>query len=211
MRYFLQYHNIDKLGWVPLDEQPFLQTQLAIATRRPSVRKAVGGTVFLIASLGKPRRYFLWECFRVEAVEPEGADLCAHGTGWQLVPPQPLEGPAFEEFRKSCAYFIGFRGIDDLPYHATLVDLAGRFHRDAVNDDAERFCTMLIDRLPGNADVHFYRGFVRHRLGRSADALADLEEALRRPGEFLDEARTLVRAARLDLPFNGRTGEVSHS
>jgi hypothetical protein len=188
MRYFLQYHNVDKLGWVPLDERPFLQTELAIATRRPVVRKAIGGTVFLVVRLGKPGRYYLWECFRVEGVEPEGADLCAHGTGWQLVPPQPLEGPDFEAFRRSCAYFIGFRSIDDLPYHATLVDLAGRFRRDDVDDDTERFCTTLIDCLPEAPDVYFYRGFVRLRLGRRAGALADLDEALRRDGEFVDEA-----------------------
>jgi hypothetical protein len=195
MRYFLQYHNVDKLGWVPLDERPFLQKDLAIATRRPLVRKAVGGTVFLIARLGKPRRYYLWECFRVEAVEPEGDDLCAHGSGWQLVPPQPLEGPAFEQFRKACAYFIGFRCIDELPFHTTLVELADRFRRDDVNDDAERFCTLLIDALPDSADVHFYRGFVRQRLGRRAGALADLDEALRRNGEFAEEARACRRLA----------------
>jgi hypothetical protein len=195
MRYFLQFHNVDKLGWVPLDERPFLQTQLAIATRRPIVRKAVGGTVFLIARLGKPRRYYLWEGFQVEDVEPEGADLCAHGTGWQLVPPQPLEGPEFEAFRKACAYFIGFRRIDDLPYHATLVELAQRFRRDDVTDDAERFCTMLIEALPDSPDVHFYRGFVRQRLGRRAGALADLDEALRRQGEFVAEARACRRLA----------------
>jgi hypothetical protein len=195
MRYFLQYHNIDKLGWVPLDERPFLQTQLAIATRRAIVRKAIGGTVFLIASLGRPRRYYLWECFRVEGVEPEGADLCAHGTGWQLVPPQPLEGPAFEDFRKACAFFIGFRCIDDLPYHVTLLDLAQRFRGDDVNEDAERFCTMLIDRLPANSDVYFYRGFVRLRLGRAQGALADLDEALRRNGEFQGEIRACRRLA----------------
>lgn len=195
MRYFLQYHNIDKLGWAPLDERPFLQTQLAIATRRSVVRQSVGGTVFLVASLGKPRRYYLWECFQVEGVEPEGADLCAHGTGWQLVPPQLLSGPDFEAFRKACAYFIGFRCIDKLPYHATLVDLAHRFRRDDVNQDAERFCTHLIDCLPGNADVHFYRGFVRQRLGDRAGALDDLDEALRRQGEFLDEARACRRLA----------------
>jgi hypothetical protein len=193
MPYFLQYHNVEKLGWVPLDERPFLQTQLAIATRRSSVRQAIGGTVFLIVRLGKRGRYYLWECFQVEGVEPEGADLCAHGSGWQLVPPQPLEGPGFEAFRKACAYFIGFRRIDDLPYHATLVELAHRFRRDDVNDEAERFCTHLIDCLPDSPDVHFYRGLVRQRLGDRSGALADLDEALRRGGEFVDEARACRR------------------
>jgi hypothetical protein len=195
MRHFIQFHNTDKLGWVPLDERPFLQTRLAIATRRALAHQAVGGTVFLIARLPRPRCYYLWECFQVEAVEPEGNDLCVHGSGWQLVPPQPLEGPAFEEFRRACAYFIGFQCIDALPYCATLVELAQRYHLPEVNDEAERFCSLLIEALPESADVYFFRGFVRQRLGRRAGALADLDEALRRGSEFRDEALTCRRLA----------------
>src|SRR6478672_4395693 len=98
MRFFIQYHNVEKLGWVPLDDRPFQQTQLAIYTRRALVEKAIGSTVFLVVSLPRPRRYYLWECFRIEEVRREEGDICAWGTGWQLVPPQRLEGPAFDDF-----------------------------------------------------------------------------------------------------------------
>ena len=87
MRYFLQYHNVEKLGWAPLDEEPFLQTPLSIATRKPAAHQAVGATIFVIASLGKPRHYYLWESFVAEGVTREGDDLCVWGSGRQLVPP----------------------------------------------------------------------------------------------------------------------------
>lgn len=194
MRYYLQYHNVEKLGWVPFDEQPFLQTQLSIGTRKPIAHQTIGATVFVIASLGRPRRYYFWEHFRVEGVEKEVDDLCVWGTGRQLTPPVCLEGDDFEAFRRSCANFIGFRCIDDLPYTATLARLC-RHTPPEINDETERFCTMLIDALPASADVPFYRGFVRQRLGRPRDAIPDLEEAIRRGTEFLDESKACLHLA----------------
>jgi hypothetical protein len=188
MRYFLQYHNCDKLGWVPLDEQPFLQTQLAIYTRRPLVKKTIGDTVFVIASFGKPKRYYLWECFLVEGVEPEGTDFCAWGTGWQLVPPQRLQGEEFKAFHKACAWFIGFRAIGDLPYCAHLIDLTERYRHTEVNTQVEQFCSEILESLPDSGDAWFFRGFVRTRLRRFTEALPDLDEAIRRETEFVAEA-----------------------
>src|SRR5262245_26281260 len=115
MSYYLQYHNCDKLGWAPLDDRPFLQTRLAIYTRRAQVVRAVGGTVFVIASLGSPKRYYLWECFEVAEVRQEDGQYCAWGEGWQLAPPRLLAGEDFLAFKKACANFVGFRNIDDLP------------------------------------------------------------------------------------------------
>jgi hypothetical protein len=190
MRYFLQYHNCDKLGWVPLDEEPFLEKHLAIYTRKPLVKKAVGATVFVVASFGKPKRYYLWECFRVEKVETEGQEFCAWGTGWQLAPPQRLQGEAFEEFRKACAWFIGFRGIDGLPYRSTLIDLADRHRAERITPELDRFCTKIVEHMPGSGDAWYFRGFVRSRLGRREEALADLTEAVRLGTEFLAEAES---------------------
>ena len=171
-----------------------MQTRLSIATRKPAAHQAVGATVFVIASLGKPRRYYLWESFRAEGVTREGDDLCVWGTGRQLVPPALLEGEAFDTFRTACANFIGFRSIDDLPYAATLAALAAA-DQGRITDDAERFCDVLVETLPDNADVYFYRGFVRHRLGRWTEAIADLAEARRRGTEFADEAKACLRLA----------------
>jgi hypothetical protein len=191
MRYYLQYHNCDKLGWVPLDAEPFVQTQLAVYTRRPGARKALGATVFVIASFGRPKRYYLWERFVVEKVEPEGANFCAWGPGWQLIPPQRLHGEDFEAFRKACAYFIGFRAIDNLPYCATLNRLSMEHRGSAVTPGAEAFCTGLLAHTPGCGDAWFFRGVVRARLGRRAEALADLAVALTLDTEFAAEAEAL--------------------
>lgn len=201
MRYFLQYHNVEKLGWVPLDEAPFLQTRLSIGTRKPVARRSVGATVFVIVGLVLPadakgqreRRFYLWEHFTVEGVQPEGDDLCVHGTGRQLMPPVLLQGEEFLAFRRQCANFIGFRSIDELAYTKRLVELCER--SGEINAEVERFCTSLIEMLPACADVHFYRGFVRQRLGRHLDAITDLAEAIRRGSEFAVEAKECLRNA----------------
>jgi hypothetical protein len=194
MRYFLQYHNVEKLGWVPFDARPFLQTQLSIATRKPVAQQSIGSTVFVIASLGTPRRYYLWERFRVEGVEKEGEDFCVWGTGRQLTPPARLEGDDFESFRKACAYFIGFRCIDDLPYAASLAALC-RDDAPQLNDECERFCSWLIEALPDSPDAPYFRGAVRLGLGKPLDAVTDLAEAIRRGTEFLGESKACLRLA----------------
>jgi hypothetical protein len=191
MRYFLQYHNCEKLGWAPLDGEPFLQTQLGVYTRRPVVRQAVGGTVFVVASLGRPKRYYLWERFQVEKVEPQGADYGAWGPGWQLVPPQQLRGDDFEAFRRACAFFVGFRAIDHLPYCAVLDRLSLEHRRAELTPAAEAFCTHLLAAMPHRGDAWFFRGAVRARLGRRGEALADLAVAAALGGEFAADAEAL--------------------
>lgn len=186
MPYYLQYHNCDRLGWVPLDDRPFLQTRLSIYTRRPLVTRAVGGTVFVIASLGSPKRYYLWERFEIAEVHQEGKEYCAWGDGWQLAPPRLLAGEEFTRFRQACAYFVGFRSIDALPYTRTLIDLAQQFRADQLTPVVDRFCDQLLDALPASGDVRFARGFVREQLGRHADALADLDAASRLGTEHPD-------------------------
>ena len=70
MNSFIQYHNIQNEGLL-LSDPPFSATRLAIHTRRPNVKKA-DGRVFLIAGIGRPRRFFLWETFEVEKVTGNG-------------------------------------------------------------------------------------------------------------------------------------------
>ena len=177
---------------MPLDDQPFLQTQLSIGTRKGIAHQTTGATVLVIASLGKPRRYYLWEHFLVQGVEAEGEDLCVWGIGRQLTPPAPLEGEGFDDFRKACANFIGFRNIDELPYTATLAALCSQ-QPAQINDECEQFCTMLIDALPDSPDVHYYRGVVRYHQNRHLDAVLDLAEAIRRGSEFVGEAKGYLR------------------
>jgi hypothetical protein len=186
---YLQYHNAAKLGWVPLDTQPFLQTQLAIFTRRASVKKAIGSTVFVVVSLGNPRRYYLWESFQIANVRQEDEHFCAWGTGWQLCPPQRLKGDAFVAFRKACANFVGFRAIDQLPYTATLRELAIRYRHRPLSDEVVRFCTDLIAELPTNGDLWYAQGFVRQQLGHEHEARADYSRAIQLGTEFANEAK----------------------
>lgn len=123
MKFFVQYHNIANEGLL-LSDPPFSATRLAIHTRRPNVRDAEG-RVFLIAGVGRPRRFFLWETFEVEEVVASGdGEFEASGTGWQLAPPVELTGKPFEAFKSACANFVGFRSINDLPFAQTLNKLA---------------------------------------------------------------------------------------
>lgn len=116
---YVQYHNVGDRG-LPLTLPPFAETQLCIVTGRANVQQA-RGQVFLIAGLGTPRRYFLWETFNLKQTEPiAGGRFRASGTGWQLAPPQELVGAEFEAFRTACANFVGFRRIDHLPFCDTL-------------------------------------------------------------------------------------------
>ena len=128
MNHHIQYHNTDKEGFKYLfsDDDRF-----GFYTRLSHVKKAQG-TVFLIVGIGKPRQYFLWDAFEIEQVEPQDHGIYhAEGPGWRLCPPQRLEGADFDAFKNSCANFVGFRKIDDLPYSITLNRLAERFHRPA--------------------------------------------------------------------------------
>jgi hypothetical protein len=123
MNLYVQYHNVANEGLL-LSDPPFSQTRLGIHTRRSNVQKA-DGRVFLIAGVGRPRRFFLWETFEVEKVRADAEGLFhATGTGWQLAPPVELSGKAFDAFKSACANFVGFRSITDLPFAQTLNKLA---------------------------------------------------------------------------------------
>ena len=127
MNHYIQYHNSDKEGvkYLLADDGRF-----AICTRLSHVQKALG-TVFLIVGVGRPRQYFLWDAFEIKRVETHSnGAFVAEGPGWRLSPPQRLDGADFDAFKSSCANFVGFRKIDDLPYCATLTKLAKK-HRSA--------------------------------------------------------------------------------
>ncbi len=126
MNSFVQYHNVESEG-LPLSLPPFAETGLSIRTSVPIVQ-AAEGRVFLIAGIGRPRRYFLWETFEIQSVKKNSkGEFVASGTGWQLAPPAELTGQAFEAFQSACANFVGFRDVSKLPYAKTLLKLAEKF------------------------------------------------------------------------------------
>jgi len=187
MRACIQYHNAEKLGWVPFGERPFLQTQLAVFTRRPAARHAGGATVYLIVRLGTPARYYLWDAFTADHVEPHDGGHRIWGDGRQLVPPARLEGEAFEAFRRACANFVGFRRVDDHPYRAELARLAASEARE-LGAEAEAFCDMLVKWRPSSGDPYYHRGCVRAARGDHAGAALDFSEAVRLGTEYAARA-----------------------
>ena len=161
MNYYLQYHNVQNEGLL-LSDPPFSATRLGIRTRRPSVRDAEG-RVFLIAGVGRPRRYFLWETFEVEEVTASGdGGFQASGTGWQLAPPAELTGKPFEQFKSACANFVGFRSINDLPFSLTLNKLAEENRPPGKPEHIVSFLNTLDGLLP---DDDPERAAVRTALG----------------------------------------------
>jgi hypothetical protein len=149
VKHYIQYYNFEKMERFPNGADAFLTTRMGVFSKVSSVKDAKGGTVFVIAGLGKPKRYYLWEAFTVEDVASDGSQYIVSGPGWLLFPPQRLEGKAFEAFKATCANFVGFRAIDGLPYLDTLRKLANQYHLPKVNAACEDFCTELIELLPG--------------------------------------------------------------
>ena len=161
MNFYIQYHNVANEGLI-LTDPPFNATRLAIHTRRPNVQKAEG-RVFLVAGVGRPRRYFLWETFEVEEVTAsDDGEFEASGSGWQLAPPVELTGKPFEEFKSACANFVGSRCITDLPFARTLNKLAEESRPPGEPGSIISFLTTL-DGLLDDDDSE--RAAVRTALG----------------------------------------------
>jgi ASCH domain len=149
MKLYVQYHNIAVEG-LPFDDPPFSATRLWIHTRKTGVQSAVGW-VFLIAGLGRPRQYYLWETFEIDSVrvQPNG-EFVARGDGWRLAPPRRLAGPAFERFRRACANFVGFCRVDHLPYAQTLLAIARSNRLPAKVAATVNFLKAMLVELKGD-------------------------------------------------------------
>jgi hypothetical protein len=185
---YLQYFNCEKMGRFPNGGDALLTRRMGVFTKLPSVKEAKGGTVFVIAGLGKPKRYYLWEAFTIEDVEHDGEQYTVSGPGWVLLPPAALEGKDFDRFKAACANFVSFRAIDDQPYRETLRKLADRFRAGTVNPACEAFCDELIATLPKHGDSYYYRGTVRQLLGKAEAAQEDFAKALHLGTNFPNEA-----------------------
>lgn len=120
---YLQYHNCETQGTLP-HAWTREATRVQIYTKVSAARQA-SGRVLLIAGIGLPRKYYLWSSFTIDRChqKPDGY-VHLEGPGWQLAPPQLLEGKAFQQFKTACANFIGFRSISALPYAQSLLKLA---------------------------------------------------------------------------------------
>ena len=64
MRYFVQYHNPDKMGFEVSPKIFAVQTDKGEQVR-------AGDTIWLVTGKGRPRRYFLCNMFEAEDVHPQ--------------------------------------------------------------------------------------------------------------------------------------------
>jgi hypothetical protein len=211
MRHFVQYHNYEKLQVLPRRDPPFLEGKGYVNTSVRTVTGACGDTALLILGIGEPRRsFFLWERFEIESVKSQGEYVTergksvelflATGKGWQLIPPARLEGKEFDEFRRACADFVGFRAIDQLSYLKTLIDLSVQNRKSNYDESLEAFCSVLIGLAPDEAEAYYYRGLVRQHLGRHSQAGDDFREAA-------TQLTSLLRYAEENVPAEERDAE----
>jgi len=137
MRFWLQYHSYDNLGYLPsgyetdvkdistLDTSNFELS--CVTTSKPAIRNAIGDIVFLIVGYGKnPKSYVLWSWFFIDEVEERpGEGFDAFGEGKVLNSLPLLTGKEFDEFKKQMANFsLGFINISNRPYTQYLIELA---------------------------------------------------------------------------------------
>src|SRR5947207_4151677 len=141
---FIQYFNVEKMGRFPNGADALLTTRMGVFTKLATVQQAKGGTVYVISGFGKPKKYVLWEAFTIEEVTRQDDQFVVSGPGWVLLPPAPLEGQEFDQFKAACANFIGFRRIDDQPYKDTLRKVAGANRKSALTPACEAFCDELV-------------------------------------------------------------------
>lgn len=193
MKHYLQYFNCEKMGRFPNGADALLTRQMGVFTKLAAVKDARGATIFVIAGFGKPKQYYLWESFTIEDVNWDGEQYTCSGPGWVLLPPAELQGKAFEAFKGACANFVGFRAIDDLPYHDTLRKLADKHHQKEVNPACEAFCDELVRGLPKNGDSYYYRATVRQRLGKADAAREDFRKAVEVGTNFRHETELLLK------------------
>ena len=160
---FLQYFNVEKMGRFPNGADALLAARMGVFSKLAAVQHATGGTVYVVSAFGKPKKYVLWESFAIEEVTKEGEQFVVSGPGKVLLPPAELSGKDFEKFKASCANFIGFRNIDDLPYTATLQKLADLVDQDTSQQDQGAPTKQAQDTQPRNDAPDQSEGIVEHQ------------------------------------------------
>ena len=166
MKYWVQYHNYDNLGYLPgsyevaftdlsaLDTADFEVS--CVTTKKRMIRDAIGDTVFFIVGYGgRTKRYVLWSwCLLTEVTEREDDRFDARGTGQVLNPPAELTGAEFEQFKRQNGNFgLGFQQVTNstfLPRLIALSEQQGGFVAQHLEEDSPS-----ISRASDTAVSHF--------------------------------------------------------
>jgi hypothetical protein len=149
---YLQYHNAEAQGALPhlWSTEPLRVT----AYTKVASAKQARGRVLLITGLGQPRRYYLWSSFTIDRCQLQSnGSIHVEGLGWQLAPPQPLTGAAFQQFKAACANFIGFRSITEMPFTKELLRLADQYQPPGKQTDIESTLSLLIEQPNSKAII----------------------------------------------------------
>ncbi|PZO39817.1 MAG: hypothetical protein DCF19_13060 [Pseudanabaena frigida] len=184
-KFWIQYHNCDKLGYIPaesiFDDSNNLDVDIddafsSISTDKRAILSAKGDTVFLIAGIGKnPKQYYLMYRFIIEEVETISEEsetnlqgemiYSAFGNGWVVNPPQLLNSEDFNVFKKYCGNFgFGFMSASKSDYLKTLVRLSEKYRTQTVkfSEYIEQFYTNVLATNPKELSVRDKRGVARH-------------------------------------------------
>jgi predicted restriction endonuclease len=148
-KYYIQYHNADKLGYYPTPKTDFesnidrlildnsIQYKARIYTSKKLVEKAVGQFCFLI--VGKTenfKKYYLWSFFRIDDYTKDQNNFYdINGFGYDFQNPILLNNlENFKDFKNFCGNFgIGFQNIDKHNFSSTLISLADQTIFDTLS------------------------------------------------------------------------------
>lgn len=184
-KFWVQYHNCDKLGYMPsegiFDDSTDVDVDIddnfsSISTDKRAVLSAKGDTVFLIAGIGRnPKQYYLMYRFIIEEVETISEEsetnrqgemaYSAFGNGWVVNPPQLLNSEDFNVFKKYCGNFgFGFMPASNSDYLKTLITLSEKYRTQTVkfSEYVEQFYTNVLAINPKELSVRDKRGVARH-------------------------------------------------
>jgi Domain of unknown function (DUF3883) len=130
MRHFLVYHNPDAMGY-SLSEDSDEEPVFSIVTNK-SVRTLLGNRIWLITGEGRPRKYYLYETFIVDAIDWDEEipyTNIAKGTEGQHFRPMIRldDQPWFDVFRRSQGNFaFGLQAIKNPLLINALSDAVSR-------------------------------------------------------------------------------------
>jgi len=138
-QYYIQYHNADRLGYLPTAKTDFevnidlisldstVKYKHQIYTSKKLVEKAVGQYCFLIVGrTERVKKYYLWSYFRIDDYTlNEDKYYNVNGTGADIQKPILLNDlDNFTSFIRFCGNFgLGFQNIDKHIFCTTLLSL----------------------------------------------------------------------------------------
>jgi hypothetical protein len=181
MAIFLEYHDVEALDYLPLQCRPLRPVELPRTVAPP-----IGGTVLLIAGTGRPKRYHVWERYRIRSAEKHEEEtylLPADRVFYQ--PPIRLTDPLLAAVLRSRAgreFWMIEDGQDaELMGLLQYGDLEQKkleiYQEDEPADDGgaeERFWSEVIADRPRDGDPYGIRAKLRQRRGATELEVEDL-------------------------------------